>query len=165
MSRQVLISQVLSTPALDAWARLLRSHAALTRMLSVELSARHGLTINDYEALLHLARSEGSAVKRVELAEALLLTPSGITRLLDGLEAAGYVENAKCPTDARVNYAVLTEIGAAKLEDASETHLEAVRAVFEDSLDEDELGTLADLLGRLPGTSGVDGTSCSPATS
>lgn len=162
MSRQVLTPQVLSSPALDAWARLLRSHAATTRSLSVELSARHGLTINDYEALLYLSRSEGNALKRVELADALLLTPSGITRLLDGLEAAGLVENAKCATDARVNYAVLTEAGAAKLAEASETHLAAVRTLFETSLDPGELATLADLLGRLPGTTGVDGTSCSP---
>jgi len=164
MTRQVLTPQT-STRALDAWARLLRSYAATTRALSAELDARHGLTINDYEALLYLSRAEGRHMKRVELAEGLLLTPSGITRLLDGLERAGYVEKGTCATDARVTYAVLTERGAEKLADASESHLAAVCALFEEHLDDGELTTLAELLGRLPGTTGVDGTSCSPTPS
>jgi DNA-binding MarR family transcriptional regulator len=164
MTSQVLRPQVV-TPALDAWARLLRSHAAATRALSVELTARHGLTINDYEALLYLSRAEDRHLKRIELADELQLTPSGITRLLDGLEKAGYVEKGTCPTDARVTYAVLTECGARKLAEASESHLAAVQALFEAQLSPDELAMLAELLGRLPGGRGVDGTACSPTPS
>jgi DNA-binding MarR family transcriptional regulator len=165
MTSQVLTPQQVSSPALAAWARLLRSHAATTRAFSTELTARHGLTINDYEALLFLSRAEGNHLKRIELADALQLTPSGITRLLEGLEKAGYVEKGTCSTDARVTYAVLTERGAEKLAEASESHLAAVQSLFASRLSTDELTTLADLLGRLPGAGGVDGTSCSPTPS
>jgi DNA-binding MarR family transcriptional regulator len=146
-----------------AWVRLLRSHAALRRELSTELTAEHGLSINDFEALLLLSRAEGNFMKRVELAEGLMLTPSGVTRLLEGLEQAGYVEKGSCSTDARVNYAVLTGAGREALTRASHSHVTAVRAVFEQRLDEAELNTLAELLGRLPGAGGADGESCGPA--
>ncbi len=120
------------------------------------------MTINDYEALLLLSRTEGNYLKRVELAEGLILTPSGVTRLLDGLERAGYVEKGSCPTDARVHYAVLTDAGRRKLEEASGPHLAAVRALFEDRFDQAELIELAELLGRLPGAAGADGAACAP---
>src|SRR5829696_7740147 len=82
LSRQVLSRQ--AAPALDAWARLLRGHASVTRALSAELEAEHGLTINDYGALLLLSRADEGRLRRVDLAEELVLTASGVTRLLDG---------------------------------------------------------------------------------
>lgn len=160
MTSQVLIAQV-SSPAIDAFVGLLRSHAATTRELSAQLQAEHGLTISDYEALLHLSHADGNRLKRVELAERLILTPSGVTRLLEGLERAGYVEKGSCSTDARVTYAVLTEAGRRKLEEAAPSHVASVRALFEDRLDENELATLAELLGRLP-LAGSDAADCSP---
>ena len=99
------------TAQLDAWVGFLRSHAAITRQLNVDLLNAHGLTLNDYEVLLHLARAEDGMMRRVDLAESVVLTASGITRLLDGLERAGYVEKAACETDARVSYAKLTDDG------------------------------------------------------
>jgi DNA-binding MarR family transcriptional regulator len=163
MSSQVSTGQPTLVPA--AWVRLLRSHATVTRRLSAELDAEHGLTINDYEALLHLSRAEGNAMRRVDLAGGLLLTPSGVTRLLDGLERDGFVCKRTCESDARVTYAVLTDAGRLKLRDASRSHIAAVRALFEDRFSEDELDTLADLLGRLPGARGADGDSCSASPS
>jgi DNA-binding MarR family transcriptional regulator len=80
----------------------------------------------------------------------VLLTPSGITRLLKGLEEAGYVGNRPCKEDARVTYAVLTPKGRRKLEEARETHIASVRALLSERFDEDELETLAALLERLP---------------
>ena len=160
MTSQVLTPQ-LSAPAVDAFVRLLRAHAATTRQLSAELVNDHGLTINDYEALLRLARADDQKLKRVELAESLILTASGVTRLLDGLERSGYVEKGSCDSDARVTYAVLTDAGRAKLAEASKSHIASIRALFEERLDSRELATLAELLGRLPG--GVaDGDDCSP---
>jgi DNA-binding MarR family transcriptional regulator len=156
-----LTSQASST-ALDAWARLLRGHASTTRSLSAELLADHGLTINDYEALLLLSRAEDNHMKRVDLAERLLLTPSGVTRLLDGLEKVGCVEKASCDTDARITYAVLTDDGRRKLEEASASHLAAVEALFEERFSGEELATLADLLGRLPGADAASGAECEP---
>jgi DNA-binding MarR family transcriptional regulator len=147
-------------PAIDAWVRLLRAHAATTRALSAELLDEHGLTINDYEALLYLSRADGGLMRRVDLAGELLLTASGVTRLLDGLEEAGYVEKASCPSDRRVSYAVLTDAGRAKLTDAGRSHTTAVRAVFEQRFSPDELAVLAELLERLPGAAGADSSDC-----
>jgi DNA-binding MarR family transcriptional regulator len=160
MSSQVLSNQG-SLGAVDAWVRLLRGHAAATRELSARLVAEHGLTINDYECLLHLSRAEQRALRRVDLAELLILTPSGVTRLLDGLERAGYVEKRSCETDARVTYAALTDAGLAKLEAASCDHVAAVRELFEERFNGSELEKLAELLGRLP-EAAVPGDSCSP---
>ncbi len=161
MTSQVLTPQ-LSRPAVEAFVRLLRAHAATTRLLSAELVTDHGLTINDYEALLRLSRADEQKLKRVELAESLILTASGVTRLLDGLERSGYVEKGSCDTDARVTYAVLTDAGRAKLEEASKSHIASIRALFEERLDPGELGTLAELLSRLPGAGGADSDDCSP---
>src|ERR687886_741039 len=127
MSSQILTTQ--ASPAVDAFVNLLRAHASATRRLSAQLARDHGLTINDYEALLHLSRAENNMLKRVDLASGLLLTPSGITRLLDGLERAGYVEKATCDSDARVTYARLTDAGRRKLEGASRAHVAAVRGL------------------------------------
>jgi DNA-binding MarR family transcriptional regulator len=137
-------------PALDAFVGLLRAHSALTRELNADLVNRHGLTINDYEVLLHLARAEGRQLRRVDLADRLILTASGITRLLDGLERAGYVEKGRCESDARVTYAVLTSSGLDKLREASHTHVGGIRTAFELRYSEEELATLAELLLRLP---------------
>ena len=152
MPRQVLTQQA---SALDAWVRLLRGHASVTRAMSAELVAEHGLTINDYEALLHLSRAEEGRMRRVDLAEKLILTASGVTRLLDGLERAGLVERAACANDRRVTYAVLTDAGRARLEAASGSHVASVRAFFEERFSDAELDRLAALLGRLPGAAGV----------
>jgi DNA-binding MarR family transcriptional regulator len=148
--------------ALDAWARLLHAHASTTRALSGSLLAEHGLTLNDYEALLRLSRADDGRMRRVDLADELLLTASGVTRLLDGLEAAGYVERAACATDRRVVYAVITDAGRDKLEVASESHLAEIRALFEERFRPEELEGLAELLGRLPGAENADGDDCSP---
>lgn len=138
---------------LAAWVGLLRLHSGATRQVSAELVREHGLTLNDFEVLLHLARADGGRLRRVDLVERVLLTPSGITRLLDGLEAAGLVERAECPTDRRAVYAVLTGAGRERVEAAFVAHLSAVERLFEGRLDDTELATFARLLERLNGTS------------
>ncbi len=157
-----MTSQVLSeqSTAVTAFARLLRVHAALTRALSAQLESEHGLTISDYEVLLRLAVAPDKQLKRVELAASVVLTPSGITRLLDGLEAIGLVARGACPSDRRVTYAVLTEEGERRLRAAARDHFAAVDAIFAASLDEQEAGQLALLLGRLPGVG--DDDACAP---
>ena len=148
MSRQLLIGQ--TSTALEAWTRLLRGHAALRRSLSASLQAEHGLSINECEALLVLSRAENGHTRRVDLAERLQLTASGVTRLLAGLERAGLVEKATCSRDARVTYAVLTDAGRAKLEEASGPHQAAIEALFQERYTGEELETLTELLDRLP---------------
>jgi DNA-binding MarR family transcriptional regulator len=132
-----------------AWLRLLRAHATLTRRMDANLQGVHGLTINDYEVLLALARAEDRRMRRVDLAGHVLLTQSGITRLLHGLERAGLVERADCPTDGRVVYAQLTDSGYDRLREASSTHVDDIRSLFAARFSSGELDTLGDLLGRL----------------
>jgi len=149
------------TPEVQAWAKVLRAHAALTRRFSADLQATHGLTLNAYEVLLHLAHAPERRMRRVDLAGSVLLTASGITRLLDGLERAGYVDRAADENDARVTYAVLTDEGYEKLRDAAPTHVGGIRELFGERFSRDELETLAELLDRLPSDPLVDET-CEP---
>jgi DNA-binding MarR family transcriptional regulator len=130
--------------------RFLRAHAAVTRELSARLESGHGLTLNDYEVLLQLYYAPERSLRRIDLARTVLLTASGITRLLDGLERAGWVEKKSCATDARVTYAHLTEAGAAKFESAQTGHLGDVEELFGCRFTAEERDQLAELLGRLP---------------
>ena len=139
----------------------MRSQSAVTRSLNADLVNDHGLTINDYEVMLLLARAPDRRLRRVDLASEVVLTASGITRLLDGLERACYVTKAQCDSDARVTYAVLTDEGLAKLREAGETHVAGIREFFESRFNEEELKTLASLLARLP-SEGDAGADCTP---
>ena len=159
MSAQVVSTEI--PPAVRAWTRLLRAHASTTRLLSQELQAEHGLTINDYEALLLLSHAEEGRMKRVDLARRLLLTPSGVTRLLEGLEEAGLVDRASCPSDLRITYAQLTDAGADRLRAASCAHVGSVRALLEGHLSAKEIDGLAETLGKLPDVADGD-ESCTP---
>ena len=133
----------------------------MSRELSARLVTEHGLTIKDYECLLHLSHAEDGSLRRVDLAERLMLTPSGVTRLLDGLERDGWVRKGQCDSDARVTYAVLTDEGRERLESAGRTHITQIREIFEERFSEEELDTLGELLGRLPGAAGKN-ESCTP---
>jgi DNA-binding MarR family transcriptional regulator len=160
---QVLTPQVTEIPpAVRAWTRLLRAHASTTRLLNAELQAEHELSLNDYEALYVLAHAEGQRLKRVELSRRLLLTPSGVTRLLEGLEHAGLVERVSCPTDLRVAYAQLTDAGAEKLNVASCGHIGSIRTLLEEHLSEGEIVELSETLGKLPGVAEGDETCAAP---
>jgi DNA-binding MarR family transcriptional regulator len=145
-----LSTQVTQHPAVTAWVGLVRAHAATTRRFNSQLVTDHGLTINDYEVLLHLSHAEDRRLRRVDLAERVLLTPSGITRLLEGLERCGYVERASCASDARVTYAQLTDDGYAKLREASRSHVAEIREYMGGRFSDDELEALGSLLERLP---------------
>jgi DNA-binding MarR family transcriptional regulator len=141
----------LSTQATEAaWIRFLRAHAAVTRQLSARLEAAHGLTLSDYDVLVQLYYAPERALRRVDIARAVLLTASGITRLLDGLERAGWVEKRACERDARVSYAVLTEAGVRKFEEAQGSHRADIDELFASRFTRAERDQLAELLGRLP---------------
>jgi DNA-binding MarR family transcriptional regulator len=141
---------------LESWVSFLRAHSAITRQMNADLLNEHGLTLNDYEVLLLLSHEEQGMMRRVDLAQSVVLTASGITRLLDGLESAGFVEKATCASDGRVSYAKLTEPGRKKLTEAAITHLGGVEDMFTSRFSGQELETLAELLSRLP-RSGKDG--------
>jgi DNA-binding MarR family transcriptional regulator len=160
LSNQLLTTQ--EARAVDAWIRLLRGHAGMRRAVSAQLHADHGLTVNEYEALLLLSHAPENHLRRVDLAESLQLTASGITRMLDGLRERGLVDRTTCSSDARVAYAVLTDDGRRRLEQASCSHVAAIRALFDERYSDAEIETLTELLGRLPGAAGADGSSCTP---
>ena len=138
------------TDKLEAWRLFLRSHSTITRRLDADLIAAHGLTLRDYEVLLYLSRAPASRMRPSDLTEMVILTRSGVTRLLAGLEEAGLVRREACPSDRRVIYATLTEEGHAKLGEARPTHLQGVHDLFTERFDEEELDTLRRLLGNLP---------------
>jgi DNA-binding MarR family transcriptional regulator len=134
----------------SAWIRLLRAHAALTRELSSRLEAQHGLSLRDYDVLVQIYFAPGRRMRRIDIARSVILSPSGITRLLDGLERAGWVKKEHCSSDARVTYAALTEAGVEKFEQARATHLADIEELFGSRFSDEEHNELAGLLSRLP---------------
>jgi len=137
--------------ALEAWRSFLQSHAAIVRALDADLTAAHGLTTRDYEVLLYLAQAEDRRLPMSALAERTMLTRSGITRLVDGLVAAELIRRVACPSDARISYAQLTDAGYEKLRRAGCSHVASINRQFVERFTCEELSTLAELLGRLPG--------------
>ncbi|HEY8437748.1 MAG TPA: MarR family winged helix-turn-helix transcriptional regulator [Candidatus Limnocylindrales bacterium] len=140
---------VTATPGIGAWRNFLVAHARITRRLDDELQAAHGLSLAEYDALLQIATAPGRRVRMNVLAERVILSRSGITRLVDRLEAQGSVERLACKTDARGQEAVLTEVGLGRLRAAAGTHLEGVRRYFLDRLDESERAALEATLARV----------------
>jgi DNA-binding MarR family transcriptional regulator len=145
-----LTTQGVSETTQVAWVRFLRAHAALTRELSARLEADHGLTMSDFDVLIQLYHAPEHAMRRVDIARQVLLTPSGITRLLDGLERCGLVAKRACESDARVSYAVLTEEGLRKVEEARQSHHADIDELFGAALEPKEREQLGELLARLP---------------
>jgi DNA-binding MarR family transcriptional regulator len=139
---------------LEAWRSYLQSQRSILRELDADLVAVHGLTARDYEVLLYLAQAPDRKLPMSALAESTMLTRSGVTRLIDGLVTAGLIERHSCPSDARVSYASLTDLGFAKLRDAGRTHIAGIRRLFLEHFTDEEIERLADFLGRLPGAPG-----------
>ena len=140
---------VADEPGIGAWRSFVTAHARITRRLDEELQAAHGLSLAEYDALLQIAHAPGRRVRMNVLAERVILSRSGITRLVDRLEAVGCVERAACSTDARGQEAVLTTVGLDRLRSAATTHLEGVRRYFLDRLDAAELAALETCLGQV----------------
>src|SRR5262245_54828396 len=131
----------LTGPEMRAWQGLIASTTALLAVLDNELQAEHGLSLGDYEVLAFLSEAPGRAIRMSELANRLHLSPSGITRRVDGLVRSGLVERQRCPNDRRGANAVLTPLGAKTLKAAAPTHVRGVREYFIDRLGADDLGT------------------------
>jgi DNA-binding MarR family transcriptional regulator len=144
----------LDATELRAWRGLLRAHATLVKRLDAELETEHGLPLTSYEVLLHLANTDDCKMRMCDIADSVLLSRSGLTRLVDRLERDGLVERASCPDDARGAYARLTDAGRAKLAAASGTHLEGVREHFLRHFEPSELAVLAEAWERVAGTGG-----------
>jgi len=124
---QTYSGEQLNADELAAWRGFLRVHARITRVLDAELVAAHGLPLSSYEVLLFLDNAPDGQLRMAELADSVLLSRSGLTRLVDRLEQNGLVRRETCPSDLRGFNAVLTDSGRAALLEARKTHLSGVR--------------------------------------
>jgi DNA-binding MarR family transcriptional regulator len=140
----------LSPLELRAWRGFLWTHAAVIRQLDAELRDHHQLSLTSYEVLLYLYQAPGRRLRMSELADSVLLSLSGITRLVDRLARAGLVVREPCLDDRRGFFTVLTDEGKARFRDAARTHLAGIRAHFLVAYDEADLETLAALWTRIP---------------
>src|SRR6478672_6171789 len=138
------------------WVRFLATHSAITRELEAQMMGAHGLTLSDYDVLVQLARAPERKLRNIELANAVVLTRSGVTRLVDGLEKDGLVARASCPSDKRGTLVQLTDEGAHRLREAAGTHLAGVRELFLEKLGDEGREQMDALLSELP--SGADCT-------
>ena len=136
---------------LAAWRALIASQAALVDRLSEELQEEKGLPLPWYEVLLFLNMAPDGRLRMGELAGSLLLTPSGVTRLVDRMETEGLVQRQQCPSDRRGWNAVITSAGRARLRSAAPVHLRGVERHFGRHLSDQEADLLADVLGRVLG--------------
>ena len=133
----------LSEAELAAWAGFLRTHTTLIRRLDDELTRSHGLPLSSYDVLVQVESAPDRRLRMSELADAVLLSRSGLTRLVARLVDQGLLERVDCEKDARGAYAALTEAGRRRLEEARETHLAGVRRAFLDRLSEGDMAALA----------------------
>jgi DNA-binding MarR family transcriptional regulator len=146
----------LSATELGAWRGMLRVHSALVKQLDAELSTAHQLPLSSYEVLLNLESAPDRKRRMAELADSVLLSRSGMTRLVDRLEKDGLLRRDTCTDDGRGAFAVLTDKGAAALAEARHTHLGGVREKFLAQFNEQELRRLAEYWDRvIPGASGL----------
>jgi DNA-binding MarR family transcriptional regulator len=130
----------------------LRAHHSLVAELDDELRREHDLPLTSFDVLVQLDRAPDRQLRMSELADAVLLSRSGLTRLVERLEAKGLLERRECTEDARGAYAVLTDQGRARLDEARGTHIAGVRERFLARFDDRELRRLGDLWQRvLPG--------------
>lgn len=132
------------------WIRFLATHSAITRELEARLMGAHGLTLSDYDVLVQLARAPARKLRNIDLAKAVVLTRSGVTRLVDGLERDGLVGRSSCPSDRRGSFVEITEAGITRLREAAATQLDGVRELFIEALGKEGLDQMDALLARLP---------------
>jgi DNA-binding MarR family transcriptional regulator len=147
----------LSAAELSAWRGFLRVQSSLFHELDTELVSENDLPLRSYEVLLLLEDAPRRRLRMSDLSRSVLVSPSGVTRLVDRLEREGLVGRERCPEDGRGFYAVLTDAGERRLREARATHLAGVRRLFLDRLSGDDLQRLAAYWEALvPGAAGTD---------
>jgi DNA-binding MarR family transcriptional regulator len=132
-----------------AWTGLVRVHERLMHELDAELQGTHDISLAEFDVLLQLSEAPERRMRMADLADAVLLTRSGVSRLVDRLETRGLVERSRCPSDARGLNAALTDAGADQLSDAAVTHLAGVRSRFTDRLAPEDVARLESIWEQL----------------
>lgn len=136
-------------PRLNAWRAFLLAHARVMRTLERELQDEQDLALTDYDVLVQLATADERRLRMSDLADRLLLSRSGATRLVDRLVAGGLVERVTCESDRRGQWAMLTDPGMDRLREATPTHLRGVAEHFVDRLDPEQLRELEGMLDQV----------------
>jgi len=134
---------------LAAWRAFLEAHAHVTEVLTRELKAERGLPLTWYDVLVQLSEAEDHRLRMQDLASKVVLSKSGLTRLIDRMERAGLVRRSACPSDRRGTYAELTEEGYETLRDAAPVHIDGVHRHFTSQLDDDETQVLTRVMRRI----------------
>jgi DNA-binding MarR family transcriptional regulator len=140
----------LSASEMRAWRNFIESISTLTAALENDL-APYGLTMGDYEVLVRLSEAEDERLRMCDLATSLQLSPSGLTRRLDGLVSTGLVERVASPSDRRVMFAALTPAGHTKLTEAAPDHVASVRKRFLKGLSRDQVRAVGDIFETVRG--------------
>jgi DNA-binding MarR family transcriptional regulator len=142
-------AELLNEEELAAWRGMLRAHAELTKELDAELAREHDLPLSSYEVLLYLADAPDGRMRMAELADSVLLSRSGLTRLVDRLQREGLLKRQRCESDARGYFAEITPKGRRLFDAARRTHLDGVRARFLSRFSRDELRAMGALWQKL----------------
>jgi len=153
----VLRAEARIDPRLAPWVAFIRAYAAVSRTLEAELEAEQALSLADYDALVQLTIADGRRLRMSELADRLLLTRSGVSRLVDRLVHDGYVERTACATDARGAFADLTDAGLRRLREATPTHLGGIDAHFLAAIPEEDREAFVRVLEGIVAAAGGDG--------
>jgi DNA-binding MarR family transcriptional regulator len=133
----------------DLWERLIRAQARVVGHLEDEMESEHGLSLRWYEVLLHLSRAPGGRMRMQDLAELALQSKSGLTRVVDRMEAAGLVSREVCPSDRRGVFAVITSEGRRRFRRAASLHMRGIERHFGRHLAETEPAALRSLFDRV----------------
>lgn len=149
MTASPATQQPLSDQELAAWRGMLKVHATVTHELDAQMRSEHGLSVSAYEVLMFLADAPERRLRMAEIAERVLLSRSGCTRLVDRLVELGYVSRCAADEDGRGLFAQLTEAGVEKAAAARRTHLEGVRAFFLSRLGAKDQRALGEIWERL----------------
>jgi DNA-binding MarR family transcriptional regulator len=155
-------SPVLSPAVLAAWQAFLRAHTLVARALERELMATQRLPLAEYDVLVQLSEAPEGRLRMAQLADRVLLSRSGLTRLVERLEASGLVRREVCPSDARGAFAVLTKSGSSRLRAAAHDHLRSVRAHFGDVLDSELMEQLRTALEQVAAANVGETAGCCP---
>jgi DNA-binding MarR family transcriptional regulator len=140
---ETALGEVFGELEMAAWAGFLRAHVSLVRELDEELTREHALPLSSFDVLVQLANTPDGQMRLSQLADAVLLSRSGLSRLVSRLIDQGLVERIECASDARGAYASLTTEGRRRMDEARATHRAGVRMRFLDRLSESQQRQLA----------------------
>jgi DNA-binding MarR family transcriptional regulator len=150
----------LTDKELHTWVTFLRSHAAITTKLAHAMHQEHRMPISWYDVLIHLYHAPEQRLRMQDLADAVILSSSGLTRLLDRMVETGLINRIACAEDRRVIFAVLTEEGVARLEEILPHHQARIEEYFIAHLTKSELDTIQDALQRVLNAAQIECNTC-----